>query len=162
MHRSTHSLSTTTPLAIGISFFSIVSLLTSNKISAHCWLSVKRLKTRSLGRTVCFLQIRSLSLFDVFPTRHPLQSILNSSKSTIFFKLISAPICTRSFPRGFSLATSNYVLVAYRPHCCKILCAVYTGFSALASLSDFVGCPKHQAESCWQISAYYWHKIYTA
>ena len=38
-------------------------------------------------------------------------------------------------------------------HCCKILCAVYTGFSALASLSDFVGCPKHQAESCWQIGA---------
>ena len=29
--RSTHSLSTTMPLAIGISFFSIVSLLTSNK-----------------------------------------------------------------------------------------------------------------------------------
>jgi hypothetical protein len=37
------------------------------------------------------------------------------------------------------------------PHCCKSICAVYTGFSALASLSDFVGCPKHQAESCWQI-----------
>lgn len=32
LHRSTHSLSTTTPLAIGASFFSIVSLLTSNKI----------------------------------------------------------------------------------------------------------------------------------
>ena len=38
-------------------------------------------------------------------------------------------------------------------HCCKILCAVYTGFSALASLSVFVDCPKHQAESCWQIGA---------
>jgi len=32
LRRSTHSLSTTTPLAIGVSFFSIVSLLTSNKI----------------------------------------------------------------------------------------------------------------------------------
>ena len=82
---------------------------------AHCWLSVKRLKTRSLGRTVCFFvdqvvqfidipdfssipkdEIRRPALiatkfadqvdqlFDVFPTRHPLQSIQNSSKSTIF------------------------------------------------------------------------------
>ncbi len=64
LRRSTHSLSTTTPLAIGVSFFSIVSLLTSNKIikelkSTHCCRSVRGLETLSLGGTVC-LQIRSL------------------------------------------------------------------------------------------------------
>ena len=54
LRRSTHSLSTTLILAIINSIFSIMSLLTSNKISAHFLLSVKRLETLSLGRTVCF------------------------------------------------------------------------------------------------------------
>ena len=64
LRRSTHSLSTTLILAIINSFFSIMSLLTSNKIikelkSTHCCRSVRGLETLSLGRTVC-LQIRSL------------------------------------------------------------------------------------------------------
>ena len=121
LRRSTHSLSTTTPLAIGVSFFSIVSLLKSNKIikelkSTHCCRSVRGLETLSLGRTVC-LQIRSLR--------------------RLIYRKLPAPQATSRLNDC--------------PHCCKSICAVYTGFSALASLSDFVGCPKHQAESCWQI-----------
>jgi len=110
----THSLSTTTPLAIGVSFFSIMSLLTSNKISAHFLLSVKRLKTRSLGRTVCFLQIRSISclMCSQLGIRFNQFKIV---RKALFFNLISAPICTRSFPRGFSLATPNYVLCRRLP-----------------------------------------------
>ena len=117
---------------------------------AHCWLSVKRLKTRSLGRTVCFFvdqvvqfidipdfssipkdEIRRPALiatkfadqvdqlFDVFPTRYRLQSI-QMARKVPFFKLISALVSTRSFPRGFSLATPNYVLVDELPSLLQI------------------------------------------
>ena len=153
------------------------------KSLAHCWLSVKRLKTRSLGRTVCFfadqviqtldipetsstpsyVSLERLSsllqnftdqvdqLFDVFPTRHPLQSIQNSSKSTIFLIWSPPQFVPDPFREAFHWLPQTTSYVDDCPHCCKILCAVYTGFSALASLSDFVDCPKHQAESCWQI-----------
>ena len=48
-------------------FYYSISLMV--KIIAHCLHSVKRLKTRSLGRTVCFLQIRSLNclIYRIFP-----------------------------------------------------------------------------------------------
>jgi hypothetical protein len=114
--KSTHSLSTTAPLANNASLFSIVSLLTSNKIIAHCWLSVKRLKTRSLGRTVCFLQIRSLSLLDI--------PDLSSTSSYVSLERLSSLLqnfmCSlyRIFCTGLSISlcwlskASSFVLLA--------------------------------------------------
>jgi hypothetical protein len=55
-----------------------------------------------------------VQLLDVFPTRYRLQSI-QMARKVPFFKLISALVSTRSFPRGFSLATPNYVLVDELP-----------------------------------------------
>ena len=84
-------------------------------------------------------------MLDVFPTRHPLQSIQNSSKSTIFLILISAPICTRSFPRGFSLATPNYVLCRRLPSLLQnFVCSLYRIFCTSLSISLYL----HKASSC--------------
>ena len=87
-------------------FYYSISLMV--KIITHFLHSVKRLETLSLGRTVCFLQIRSISCL-MCSQLEQFQSIQIVRKA-LFFKLISTPIYTRSFSRGFSLATSSYVL----------------------------------------------------
>ena len=147
------------------------------KSLAHCWLSVKRLKTRSLGRTVCFfadqviqtpdipetsstpsyVSLERLSsllqnftdqvvqLLDVFPTRYRLQSI-QMARKVPFFKLISALVSTRSFSRGFSLATPNYVLVDELPSLLqKYLCSLYRIF-----------CTSLSIRLCWLSKASSW------
>jgi hypothetical protein len=86
LRRSTHSLSTTTPLAIGVSFFSIMSLLTSNKIIKELKLLAQCKATQNtFAWAHCmFFADQVDQLFDVFPTRHPLQSIQIVRKALFF------------------------------------------------------------------------------
>jgi hypothetical protein len=111
----THSLSTTTLiLAIINSFFSIMSLLTSNKITSPLLTQCKATQNKIAWAHCMFFADQVVQLLDVFPTRYRLQSIQIVRKA-LFFNLISALVSTRSFPRGFSLATPNYVLCRRLP-----------------------------------------------
>ena len=114
------------------------------KINTHFFLSVKWLETLSLGRTVCFLQIRSLSCL-MCSQLEQFQSIQIVRKA-LFFKLIYTPIYTRSFSRGFSLATSSYVLggrtalIAAKLYCGLGNYSQTAIFPRMPSITDFQVC----------------------
>jgi len=92
-----------------------------------------------------FFADQVVQLLDVFPTRYRLQSIQIVRKA-LFFNLISAPICTRSFPRGFSLATPNYVLCRRLPSLLQnFVCSLYRIF-----------CTSLSIRLCWLSKASSW------
>ena len=127
--------------------------LFSTKIIAHFFHSVKRLETLSLGRTVCFLQIRSISCL-MCSQLEQFQSIQIVRKA-LFFKLISTLIYTRSFSRGFSLATSSYVLdgrtalIAAKLYCGLGNYSQTAIFPRMPSITDYQVCYHGFALGSW-------------
>jgi hypothetical protein len=83
-------------------------------------------------------------LLDVFPIIK-VKSIQIVRKA-LFFKLIYTPIYTRSFPRGFSLATSSYVLdgrtalIAAKLYCGLGNYSQTAIFPRMPSVTDFQVC----------------------
>jgi hypothetical protein len=60
------------PLAIGVSFFSIVSLLTSNKITSPLLTQCKATQNKIAWAHCMFFADQVDQLFDVFPTGYRL------------------------------------------------------------------------------------------
>ncbi len=91
-----------------------------------------------------FLQIRSISYL-MCSQLEQFQSIQIVRKA-LFFKLIYTPIYTRSFPRGFSLATSSYVLggrtalIAAKLYCGLGNYSQTAIFPRMPSVTDFQVC----------------------
>ena len=108
------------------------------------------------------MQIRSISCL-MCSQLEQFQSIQIVRKA-LFFKLISTPIYTRSFSRGFSLATSSYVLDG---RTALIAAKLYCGLGNYSQTAIFPRMPSitriYQVlltwVCSWKLDASYW-KIY--
>jgi len=76
-------------------------------------------------------------------------------RKALFFKLIYTPIYTRSFPRGFSLATSSYVLggrtalIAAKLYCGLGNYSQTAIFPRMPSITDYQVCYHGFALGSW-------------